>query len=370
MLTPGDEVELLGALRWPAGCSWVGSLYGLQAAARSPQSDVPAALVALGQRCEEAGLGAEAGAALAANGDVQSFAAEWRLARGDAAGAYAATSAALVRDPQRAAALPTHLSAAAQLGKSNELFRRGHELVKADPGSGIAWYAVGCYYSCVGQPPAARRALARCTAQAPSFAPGWMAYGHAFAASDETEQALAAYRTAARLFQGAPAPLLWMGVEYARAANWQLARQFLTAARDACAGDGAPHHELGCVWLRCGDAAKAETHFRAALQLAPSPLCAAWEPALLGLGHALRKQRRWAEAAEAYERSLALLPRSAATLAALAFTHQLAGDRARAIELYHNALGLRPDDSFAQEMLEVALAEEAAVPKGRMSGVR
>jgi anaphase-promoting complex subunit 6 len=383
MLTPGDEVALLSSLAWPSGCDWAGDLYRLAAASRDPLCDVPATLQALHSHAADAGLPLAACAQLQDNGDVRASVAAWRLARGDAAGAYAVTSGVLEEDSLRVSALPTHLAAAAELGKSNELFRRGHALVAADPTSGLAWYAVGCYYSVVGQPPAARRALARATTAAPHFAPGWIAYGHAFAAGDETEQALAAYRTAARLFQGAPAPLLWMGVEYGRAANWPLARQFLSAARDACSGDGAPHHELGCVALRCGDAHRAEKHFRDAIALAPQPLAAAWEPALLGLGHALRKQNRFSEAMDAYARSLALLPRSPvrcaqlppqsrtalavshraqSTLTALAFTHQLAGrpgDRDKAIDLYHHALGLRPEDDFAQEMLEAALTEAA-----------
>ena len=68
------------------------------------------------------------------------------------------------------------------------------------------------------------------------------------------------------------------------------------------------------------------------------------QPTLLGLGHALRKQCRWDEAEAAYNAALGLVPRSAATTAALAFTAQLRGDNDKAIELYHVALGQRPDD--------------------------
>ena len=360
MLTSGDEAAHLASLQWPAGASWAAPLYELQSGARSPQANLPAALERLRTATCEAGLDASASDGLLSNGDVQAAVAEWRLARGDAAGAYADTSAVLARDAGRVSALPTHISAATQLGKANELFRRGHELVRADASSGLAWFAVGCYYSCVGQPPAARRALARCTQLSPSFAPGWIAYGHAFAAGDEAERALAAYRSAARLFPGSAAPLLWMGVEYGRAANWQLARQFLMAARDACPGDAAPHHELGCVALLGGEAARAEAHFRSALELAPTPLGASWEPTLLGLGHALRKQRRWAEACEAFERCLVLAPRKPSTLAALAYALQLSGNSRRAIELYHTALGLRPEDEFSSLMLQEALREESS----------
>ncbi len=277
MLTPGEETALLATLRWAPGDGWVGALYGLQAAGHDPSADVPAALSRLEAEAAAAGVGDAAAAALRDSADVVAATAEWCLARGDAAGAYATTSALLARDPLRASALPAHLAAAATLGKRNELFARGHELVRADPTSGVAWYAVGCYYAAAGQHNAARRFLAKCTSVAPAFAPGWLAYGHAFAAQDETDQALAAYRTAARLFPGTPAPMLWVGVEYARAANWALARQFLTAARDACPGDPTPYHELGCVALRAGEAEAAQDAFEQALQRAPTPLLDTWE---------------------------------------------------------------------------------------------
>ena len=46
------------------------------------------------------------------------------------------------------------------------------------------------------------------------FAPGWIAFGHAFAALDETDQAMNAYRTANRLFPGCHLASLYIGMEY------------------------------------------------------------------------------------------------------------------------------------------------------------
>ena len=58
-----------------------------------------------------------------------------------------------------------------------------------------------------------------CVAFAPSqstkldgrFAPAWIGFGNAFAAQEETDQAVSAYRTAARLFQGSHLALLYIG---------------------------------------------------------------------------------------------------------------------------------------------------------------
>lgn len=71
------------------------------------------------------------------------------------------------------------------------------------------------------------------------------------------------------------------------------------------------------------------------------------QPTLVGLGHALRKQGKWNAARAAYEQALALVPRNASTLSAIAFTAQLAGDNSTAIDFYHHALGLSPDDRHA-----------------------
>jgi predicted TPR repeat methyltransferase len=68
------------------------------------------------------------------------------------------------------------------------------------------------------------------------------------------------------------------------------------------------------------------------------------QPTLFGLGHALRKQGHWDAAEATYARALGLVPRSASTLVAMAFTAQLRGNNTAAVELYHVALGLRPDD--------------------------
>ena len=49
--------------------------------------------------------------------------------------------------------------------------------------------------------------------------------------------------------------------------------------------------------------------------------------------------------------------RSAATFAALGFAHHLQGHVDQAIDCYHQALGLKPDDGFCTEMLARALQD-------------
>lgn len=69
-------------------------------------------------------------------------------------------------------------------------------------------------------------------------------------AQDESDQALAAYRTAARLFPGLHTPLLGMGCAYHRMNNLQLAERCLLQAADMCPQDPAVAHELGVLAYR------------------------------------------------------------------------------------------------------------------------
>lgn len=68
------------------------------------------------------------------------------------------------------------------------------------------------------------------------MATAWLGFGHAFALCDESDQAVAAYRTALRLFPGLHLPLVCIGMEYQRTNNLPL----VTSRPD--------HGNLGCVF--------------------------------------------------------------------------------------------------------------------------
>ena len=80
----------------------------------------------------------------------------------------------------------------------------------------VSWYAIGCYYHLIGDFENARRYFSKSTTIDHRFAPAWVGFGHAFAAQDESDQAMAAYRTASRLFPGSHIPWLGIGMEYLR----------------------------------------------------------------------------------------------------------------------------------------------------------
>ena len=72
------------------------------------------------------------------------------------------------------------------------------------------------------------------------------------ALSPFSAQAMAAYRTAARLFPGLHTPLLGMGMEYSGMNNLQLAERMLLTAHRLCPTDPATSHELGVLNYKNG----------------------------------------------------------------------------------------------------------------------
>jgi len=86
-----------------------------------------------------------------------------------------------------------------------------------------------------------------------------------------------------------------------------------------------------------------------------------WEPTLNNLGHAFRKLRRYAEACVCLEAALTLSS-NASTKAALAYSRHLQGDLDAAIQGYHEALAVKPDDALSSELLNKALLDAFSQP--------
>lgn len=67
----------------------------------------------------------------------------------------------------------------------------------------VSWFAVGCYYLMIADFENARRYFSKATTIDMRFSPAWVGYGHAFAAQDESDQAMAV-RSLQPCFQGLP----------------------------------------------------------------------------------------------------------------------------------------------------------------------
>ena len=253
-----------------------------------------------------------------------------------------------------------HVSALVELGHKSELFYVAHNLVEAYPERAIAWYAVACYYYTIGKFELARRYYSKATTKEKSFAPAWIGFGNSFAAQDESDQAMAAYRTAQRLFPGSHVPLLCTGMEYLRTNNMELSKTYFQQALKMNQNDPLIYNELGVVHYKNGQWEEAKKNFETVLSLCshlPSTLMLTWEATYCNLGHCCRKLNLLKESSKHYETALGLCPKRASTYTSLGFVDHMSGRLDEAIEHYHQALGLRPSDTFAAEMLRRALEE-------------
>ncbi|KAK1857404.1 hypothetical protein I4F81_000023 [Pyropia yezoensis] len=270
---------------------------------------------------------------------------------------------------------------AATPAAARRLFVIAHALVDADPRSPAAWLAVGYYYLADGRPGSARRYLAKATALDRRCVAGWVALGHALAAADESDAALGAYRSAGRLSPGAPAPPVYMGMEYARQGNALAAESLWQGVLADAPGCGLALAELGGAAYRRRDFAAAVALYRRALVAARPPEAGGsgggglppgvperwpgWgatpdgadevEVLLLNVGHALRRVGDWAGAAAAYERAAAMRPGDARTAAAVGMAAEGDGRRTDALAAYHRAAAWAPADGLIGGLLAAAL---------------
>jgi anaphase-promoting complex subunit 6 len=279
--------------------------------------------------------------------------------------AYALVKSVLDRDHFNPTLLPVYLSIAVKLGKKNDVFILGHKLMEKRPGDAESWYTAGCYYYITEQYASARSFFGKATSLNKMFAPAWIGFAHAFAMQSETDQAMAAYRTAARLFPGLPQPVLGMALEYARMNNLGLAQKLCSIAYRK-----NPHDPV--LLLESGVIAYRNAKYDESLSLLKKAVDAfdeaddGREIALVNLGHCYRKLGMYGESIEALTRALALDAFQPGTYSALAYAHHLAGDPLHAVDAYHKALSLHPEDPFATSMLEIALKESEPLTLERL----
>jgi len=269
------------------------------------------------------------------------------------------TSKILENDKFNMNCILLHLVCLYELEKKNELFYIAHQLVEYYPNHEISWFAVGCYYLLIGQSSEARRYFSKSSTISPTFGSAWIGFAHSFAAESEHDQAILAYSTAAKLFQGIHLPAMFIGMQHLQINNDQLAEGFLTVAYNICDSDPTLLNELGVLYYNKKEYQKAVDYFEKALDYAKSvqSRLTSWEVTLCNLGHAYRKLRKYEKAKEQFEKVFSLNPSNSQAYSAMAFIYQIEGKLDEAIFNYHSALVLNPEDSFCAEMLKRALEE-------------
>jgi tetratricopeptide (TPR) repeat protein len=270
------------------------------------------------------------------------------------------TSSILARDPYCTTILATHLSCLVELGMKNELYLLAHKMAENAPKSALSWYAVGCYYFLIRSWQNARLYFGKATSLKREFGAAWLAYGYTFAQNGDLDQALSAYRTAARLLVGSHLPTLLIAVELSRAKDMVMAKQFAQKSVSMQPLDPYPLHELGVIMFRNKEYNLALEKFNAVIDLVGRRnIDITWEPTIYNLGLVHIRLGDFDTAITLFDWSLSLLPHNTTTYSSLAFTHHMLGNLSRAIEFYHQVLSLSPEDDFALDGLDSALSEWA-----------
>lgn len=165
---------------------------------------------------------------------------------------YRLSRLAYVLDPYDERALYVYIASMVELELKTELFYLGHELVNSFPKKSMSWYAVGCYYWSCKKLDLAQRHLSKATKLDKRCSKAWILLGHVMSCLEESEQSIAAFRTASRLLQGDHLPLVCMAKELVRANHLAPALHILSSALNICPDDPGLLNELGVTYLKQG----------------------------------------------------------------------------------------------------------------------
>ena len=272
------------------------------------------------------------------------------------------TKTVLDSDEYNFSIYPLHLACLHELNKTNDLFLLAHQLADLHPGEPSTWLAVGIYYLSISQIAEARRYFTKASIMDPHFGPAWIGFAHTFAAEGEHDQAINAYSTGARLFQGTHLPELFLGMQNLQLNNMKLARQHLIAAHELCSTDPLLLNELGVVSYHQDMLDDAIDHFSNALSIAAeirSDL-RAWISIRANLGHAYRRQRKWVAALTEFDEVLCQGGRNAGIFCVKGLVLLEMGRPSEAVCALHESLAVGPQDPVATDLLARALEENAA----------
>ncbi|KAI9727223.1 MAG: anaphase promoting complex subunit cdc16 [Cirrosporium novae-zelandiae] len=303
---------------------------------------------------------------LASNPDLLLSKAELLFTQCQFKEALAITESILETDKYNFNVHPLHLACLHELREKNSLFLIAHDLADQHPEEPCSWLAVGIYYLTIGKIAEARRYFSKSSMMDPHFGPAWIGFAHTFAAEGEHDQAISAYSTAARLFQGTHLPQLFLGMQNLQLNNLTLAQEYLNAAHSLCQTDPLLLNELGVVFYHQDHLDYAISIFKEALNLATSTGSdpRAWVPTRANLGHAYRRQGQYDLALNEFGEVLRQTGKDAGIFSAKGLCLLEMGRTLEAVVAFHEALAISPQDGIATELLGKALEEEAARGEG------
>lgn len=230
---------------------------------------------------------------------------------------------------------PLHLANLYETNSLTTLYHLAHTLSLNAPHEAYTYLAIATYYLCTSRIPLARRFFSKASLLDPHSASAWIGFAHTFAAEGEHDQAIAAYSTASRLFQGSHLPSLFLGMQHLALNNMSLAWEYCIAAfamssgnatvtnvkseadtdhttqiiftsPDKVTGDPLVINELAVILYHQSNLPIAATLFKRALFLASQLThnMQAWVAVRANLGHALRRMGMLEEALAQFDECL------------------------------------------------------------------
>jgi anaphase-promoting complex subunit 6 len=281
--------------------------------------------------------------------------------------ALAITTSILQDDKYNFSVYPLHLACLYELGLKNALFLVSHDLADNHPEEPCTWLAVGTYYLQINKVAEARRYFSKASMMDPHFGPAWIGFAHTFAAEGEHDQAISAYSTAARLFMGTHLPQLFLGMQNHVLNNMTLADEFLKTAYGLCKTDPLLLNEMGVVFYHQERLPEAVAIFSKALAIAEEidsdPQVWIWTRS--NLGHAYRRLQHWDEALQEFEEVLRQGGKDPTVFCSKGLVLMEQKRPYEAVQVFHEALAISPQDAIATELLNKALMETASgAPNG------
>ena len=275
--------------------------------------------------------------------------------------ALAITTSILDSDEYNFAIFPLHLACLNELSQTNRLFLLAHRLADTHPEEPATWLAVGVYYLSISKVAEARRFFSKASMMDPHFGPAWIGFAHTFAAEGEHDQAISAYSTAARFFQGTHLPQLFLGMQNLQLNNISLAQEYLNHAHSLCSTDPLVLNELGVVFYHLGHLGTAISLFSQALSRAVEADAdpKAWIATRANLGHAHRRQNDWELSLSEFNEVLRQGGKDCGIFCGKGLVLLEMGRSWEAVCAFHEALGVQAQDPVATDLLGKALEELA-----------
>ena len=271
--------------------------------------------------------------------------------------AYEIIKSLIDEDMYFLSAIPLYAAVLIELNNVGDLYLLSHNLVSSSPELAVSWFTVGAYYYLVKKYDLARIYLEKANKFDKHFAACWIAFGHSFAASDESDQAMSAYRTAARLFPGCHLANQCIGMEYLRTNKLSTALIAFEQAQKINSNDCLVYNEKGVVFYKEKNYKEAVKLFEKAHNLCTDENCKTYETILLNLGHCSRKMKDYEKAIEYYENCLSINNKNSSTYASLGYAFHLKKDFRQAMNCYNKANFLKSEDPFIKTLISRVLED-------------